>query len=367
MCRFSKGMCVVTIVAAIAICAPRVTATIAGGLSVKVSQETAPPGGMVQMKVRTTEGKPISTGKASLNFRWLASVDGVSLVSPTDDVAGIAMVRGTDVAVSLVSPNNSFVTSEYPLWTITGRVPVDAPMGATFPMTFHRGTLEVLDALGVPYVTEGRAGQLTTAPAIAIHDVVPGSATLPAGSVVTIHGSRFQRHTRVRFKEAELAQVRYISPTRMEAVLAQQTQMHGMEIEARNPDGFRTTFFSYQRATRSGASVVPDMNEVVPLFGNQTMQKATLHLSGATTGVALQNLDATETSIVLELFTASGESVASAVFNVPSNQYVVRGLAEIFGVPSPETAIVRLVSVSPVHVLGVSVDGDLRATARLPL
>src|SRR5688572_32902062 len=129
MWRFSNGVRVVTIVAALAICANSVTASIDGGLSVKVSQETAPPGGMVQMKVRTTEGTPISTGKAFFSFRGLASVDGISLVSPSDDAVGVAVVDGTDVAVSLVSSSSAFVTGEYPLLTVTGRVPIDARMG----------------------------------------------------------------------------------------------------------------------------------------------------------------------------------------------------------------------------------------------
>jgi hypothetical protein len=369
MWTFSNGVRVVTIVAALAICANSVTASIRGGLSVKVSQETAPPGGMVQMKVRTTEGKPISTGKAFFSFRGLASVDGISLVSPSDDAVGVAVVDGTDVAVSLVSSSSAFVTGEYPLLTVTGRVPVDARMGATFPMVLHQATLQLVDALGVAYVTEAKSGQLVSAPSIAIHDVVPGSATLPAGSVVTIHGSMFQRSTRIRFNDfndTELAQVRYVSPSRMDVVLANRTQMHGMEIEARNTDGFRSTYFSYQRATRSETSKDPNMRGIVPLFRHQTMQNATLHLSGATTGIALQNLGATDTSVVAELFTASGHPVATAVLNVPSNQYIVRGTPEIFGVPPPAIATVRLASVTPVHVLGISIDGARKATAQAP-
>jgi hypothetical protein len=106
----------------------------------------------------------------------------------------------------------------------------------------------------------------------------------------------------------------------------------------------------------------------VPLFPNRTAQTATLRLSGAVTGIALQNPDRVDTPVIAELFTASGVPVACAVVIVPPKHYVVRELSEIFGVLYPETSIVRIVSVTPVQVLGVSVDATTgAATPQAPM
>ena len=50
------------------------------------------------------------------------------------------------------------------------------------------------------------------------------------------------------------ANVRYLDSTRMQVVLGSAARMHGMRIRAENKDGAKTTYFSYQRTSRQGAS-----------------------------------------------------------------------------------------------------------------
>ena len=337
-------------------------------VTIRASQEMAPPGGMAQMKIRMTDDEPIITGRASFSFSGMAGIEGISLVSPSDDgAAGIAVVRGTDVALSIVSPNGTLGTvSDYPLITVLCRVPADAPIGATFPFVLDAGSLQLVDPNGVQYVTEVDDGQLVAWPSLTIHEVIPGSATLSGGSRVTILGSNFQPHTEMRFDETELAQVLFVSPTRIDVVLPQSTRMHGLEVEARNPDGSRSTFFSYQRTSRAGKAGQSVMRDIVPLFQSRSLQSATLHLSGATTGVALQNLNRTDAVVAAELFNASGARAASTTVTVPSNTFLIRALSELFRVRSFGDAIIRLTSATPVQVLGVSIDSTGAAHPRLP-
>ena len=337
------------------------------GLSVKVSDEMAPPGGLAQIKIRVTDDVPIFTGSARFSFSGIDRIEGISLISPGDDAAGIAVVRGTDVALSFVSPNATLGTnSDYPLVTVLGRVPADASIGASFPLVLDAGSLQLFDPSGVPYVTEEASGELVAWPSVAIHEVIPGSATLSAGSVVTILGSNFEPDTEMRFDETEVEQVLFVSPTRIDVVVPQSLRMHGLEIEARNRDGSRSTYFSYQRTSRAATAGQSVMRDIVPIFQSRSAQTATLHLSGATTGVALQNLGRTDAVVAAELFTASGARVAATRVTVPSNTFLVRALSELFRIHSFGDAIVRVTSAMPVQVLGVSIDSTGTVSPRLP-
>jgi hypothetical protein len=280
-------------------------------------------------------------------------------------------VRGTSVAVSLVSPSATLgADSDYPILTVTGRIPADTPIGAVFPVTLDPNSLQLFDAAGIAYRTETEDGHLMSARGIAVHDVIPGSAALPAGSVVSIYGLNFQHTTKVRFEETELDLVRYISPNQIDVVLAQPAVMHGMGIRAENRDGSRTEYFSYQRTRRFGTSAHQILRDAVPLFSQRMTQTATVRFSsGGVAALALQNLEPAAAEVVAVLRRNDGSLVANTVVSVPSNHYVLGELSEMFQAAAPDSSIVQITAVTPVQVLGVKVEGPPgaeRVTARLP-
>jgi IPT/TIG domain len=345
---------------------PRRQATV----SIKVSHETAPAGGLAQLKIRMTDAKPIVTGRARVSFVGLAGVEGISLVSPADDAAGVAVVRGTDVTLSVVSPNGTFGTdSDYPLVTVVGRVPADAAVGDTFPVVVHPEAFQLFGPTGAAIAVDISQGQLVSGPALAIYDVAPGSASVAAGSTVAISGSHFHPETEIRFRETEVsvAHVQYVSSTRLNITVGDTTSMHGMEIQARNRDGSRVTHFSYQRTLPAGGSAHPVLRDVVPLFLTRTWHDAQLQLDGAASGLALQNLGAHDAHVTLDMVTAAGVPVAAGRITVPPNHFVVRELTEVFHVKSASNVIVRVSSPTPVQVLGVNVDSSGAATPSLPI
>ena len=367
MVRLSAAITVAALVIACAMLSADQRTRPTNSVTIRASQEMAPPGGMAQMKIRMTDLQPIITGRARFSFPGMAGIEGIGVVSPGDDAAGIAVVRGTDVALSIVSPSATLGTdSDYPLVTVVGRVPVDAPMGATFPLVLDAGSLQLIGPTGTQYVTEADPGQLIVSPSLTIHEVIPGSATLPGGSRVTILGSHFQRHTEMRLDETGLAEVLFVSPARIDVVLEETTRMHGLEVEARNPDGSRSTYFSYQRTSRAGKATHSVMRDIVPIFNSRSAHNATLHLAGATTGVALQNPGQTDAVVTAELFTASGAAVAATRVTLPSNSFLVREVAELFRARDFANAIVRVSSASPVQVLGVSIDAAGAVSPLLP-
>jgi hypothetical protein len=338
-------------------------------VSIKVSHETAAPGGVTQLKIRMTDAKPIITGRARLSLSGLASVEGISLVSPGDDAAGVAVVRGTEIVLSVASPNGTFgMDSDYPRVTVVARVPADAFLGQTFPILLHPDAFQLVGPAGASYTADIEQGQLVSWPSLTVHDVVPGSATLSAGSVVAIHGSHFHPDTEIELGETEssVAHVQYVSSTRLDVILDDVTAMHGLEIKARNPDDARVTYFSYQRTSRWGKSDDPVLRDVVPLFRSRTSRDATLKLAGAAMGIALQNLAAHDAAVTVHLLTSAGVPVGVARITVPSNRFVVRELTEVFRTVPGGNLVVRLSSPTPVQVLGISVDSSGAATPRLP-
>jgi hypothetical protein len=329
------------------------------GVSLKVSRETAPPGGVAQMKVFVTEPKPISTGGASMAFDAYADVVGIALMNPNQDVTGVALVRGTDVSLAFASPSATFGTSiDYPVLAVAGHVPADAPIGAKYPLTIDPTALQLRDPNGVAYPVEVKPGFLVAESGVSIHDISPGSAVVPAGGVVTISGSSFGPKTEIRFKEGKLAQVRYLNPRRIDVVVAQTTTMHGMQVKAKNPDGSQATYFSYQRTKSAPPSTDPVLQYAVPLLPPATVTAATLALppaAAATTyGIAVQNIETTDAVASIDLVDAGNVTIGQVSVRVPSRHYLVRELVELFGFAPDGAATIRVASATPIQVLGIA-------------
>jgi hypothetical protein len=332
------------------------------GVSIKVSEEWAPPGSIVQIKVFVTEPKPITTGRAYLSSEF-SDISGIALGAP--DAAAVAVVRAGNVAISIVSPSGAFgMDPDYPVLTIAGRMPSTVPLGTRMPVVLDPAAMVFLDLAGAAYPLESKPGLLVAWPTISMGDVIPGSADVPAGSVVTILGTGFEPRTRIRFKETELAQVRYVNAGRMDVVVAEPARMHGMGIRAKNRDG-EATYFSYQRTTAAGLSADPQLREVVPVFQHSMTASASVQLSGVTQGLALQNLAARDTMVLAELEDGQGLPIASAAIPVAANTYLVRSISEIFGVIHGATSVVRITAIDPVQVLGITIDAAGLATPQL--
>jgi hypothetical protein len=343
-------------------------------VSLSVQPETAPPGARAQMKVFLTEPKPILTGDGLFSFSAFEGIDGISTTSPNGDAAGIAHVVGTNVALSLVSPTSSLGTdSDYPLVAILGRVPRDASLGTEFSFPLSADSIRLFDPFGNPYLITAKSGSLVVGPSISIGAVVPGSADLPAGGVVSIQGMNFRPDTKVRFDEVALAQVRFVDSTHIDVVVAEPVRMHGLEIKAENPNDSRVQFFSYQRTTQPKPSSHPLFRHAVPVFASGQIQDALVQFPSDSAildhGIALENVGLVQANVILEMTgIKKGGAIrdASAVVTLPVNQRLVRDVSELFGLRCGASCSVRVTSTDPIHVLGVVADVDGRLRPVLP-
>ncbi|HVG23848.1 MAG TPA: IPT/TIG domain-containing protein [Thermoanaerobaculia bacterium] len=363
------------------------------GLSLRIADEAAPAGSIVQIKVEVTEPKPISTGRGKIKTRGVATVEGIVLMNEGQDTYGVAMVDGDELTFAITSPSSLFGTpADYPILGIAGRVAPGALNGTSFPLILDPSGLGFRDPSGAVYPTEIADGRLTVVSnAVSIGNVKPGSGVVPAGTVVTISGSNFTPNTRIDLGEADVAQQRFISSNRIDVVLARSAAMHGMRIRARNDDKSfgrsECEYFSYERTSALGASSDPLFSKTVPLFAPATYTSAVIDLprvtatrkrraaspargsgssnNNARVGLALQNLGPSPATVTVELLDTAGHPYAVNTVPVGPDQHWVRELGEVFGVVSPPAAL-RIRSNVPVQLLGLAADSSSAIAAALP-
>ena len=327
------------------------------GVSLKIGDETVEPGGIVQVKLRVTEPKPISTAGGKLRIAGFDSFEGIALMSPAGDTLGVAVVRGTELTLSILSPSATFGTNpDYPVVTVAGRVAATTPMGTSFPLEIDEASLQLTDATGAVYLTHAKGGLLEIAPNVGIDDVTPGSAVVHGGGVITIVGRGFQPSTRVKFKEMLLSHVAYVDSSHMQVRVAQPTRMHGQGIRIVNRDGAETNYFSYQRTARQGTSIHPTLRATIPIFSDTEYTDTFVDVDGATTGLALQNRQPVPELIAAELLDANGVLRAAVAVMVQPGRFVLAELSELFGMSYSPSQIVRVRAPGPIQVMGVAVD-----------
>lgn len=361
------------------------------GLSLRVTNESAPAGSIVQIKLEVTEPKPISTGRGKVKTRGVSSVQGIALMNKGQDTYGVAMVDEGELTISVESPSSLFGTAaDYPILGIAGRLAA-APSGSSFPITLDPAGLAFRDATGSVYPTEVKDGSITIANnAVTISDVKPGSSLVPAGGVVHIYGANFTPLTRIDVGEANIAQQRFISSSQIDVVVAAPINMHGERIRARNDEKnarSESEYFSYER-TALVTSNDPVLRKAVPLFAPATYTSAIVSLpvrasssgrrraagpayggsgtpSSADAGIALQNLNASSATAIVELLDRNGNPYGVNTIVVGPDHTVVREISEVFGKVTPPAAL-RVRSNVPIQVLGLVVDRGPGTVTALP-
>jgi uncharacterized protein (TIGR03437 family) len=337
----------------------------AAGFEVRVSDETVPAGGLVQLKISLTDPQPISTGKmgVALEESIFDLIEGITLFSDTGDVSGAALVQGGQISARFTSPRGTFGTlPDYPLMTVVARTNPAAPVGTTTQVSLDPGRSFWADLLGNGYTAIIKPGTVMIGGSLSVSNVAPGGGIVPAGFVVKVLGTGFTPATRVAVNEVSLASVKYISPTELDVTPAQAAQMDGKRVRVENPDGSRVTYFSYLRATAIGVSSHPVLAKTTPIFPVKSLSLGFLTVTagnspGSFQGLALQNANLSSVDIAVDLLSAAGQTLSHNTTILPAGFRYVRELSELFGVMSaPAGSTVRVSSSAPIQMLGLSSD-----------
>ena len=337
------------------------------GVSLKIGDEKVPPGGIAQVKLFVTEPRPISTAGGKFALDGFDAIEGVALMSPGGDAMGVGIWRGSVLTMSIVSPSTTFGTEpDYPILTIAGRVSATAPLGVSFPLDIDLASLQFADPSGTIYPVHGGSGELFIGQNVNVEDVLPGSADLPAGAVVSIPGRGFDPTTRVRFKEALLSNVTFVDPRHMLVTTGEPIRMHGRGIKVVNADGKETTYFSYQRVRRQFTSSEPTLRDAVAVFDSLQVTRAAFRVGAGTTGIALQNRGDAPVMAAAELLDSAGTTLATVPIRIGASRSLVADLSEVFGIPYAPSQVVRVCAKGPIQVMGIAVTAPGAAAPIVP-
>jgi hypothetical protein len=343
--------------------------------TIRVSSETAPPGGMAQMKVLLTSPKPITSGNMSIDMSDVDfdSIDGIALFNSTGDVGGAAVVKKGTVNVQFTSPKATFgLDADYPLLTVALTMKPSAIPGQTFPVTLSPSASVWDDLLGAPIAFEFQQGKITVGGSVSITNVIPGGGTLPGGATFSIYGSGFTPQTKVSLRGVNASQIQYVSPTQFRVTLRETGTLDGALITAQNPDNSIDTYYSYMRGVPVGQSAQPLLAQTTPIFSIATANEAILPPTISPqvnpsyfTALALQNPNAGPAAVTVEAHSANGGLIGSTVVTLPAGGRISREASEWFGTVLPTGGYLRVVSAQPVQTLGLL--GNNRTGAVLPL
>jgi hypothetical protein len=345
------------------------------GLSIRVLDASAPPGGTIQLTVTLTEPKPIVTGSAALSFDalLLGPVMGLALYSPSgtlSDAAGAGVIRGNQLSLRSTSPSAELGTGiAVPLLTVTIGVRPDAPAGSMGILALDPAASLWLDPNGQPYPQQVRSGTFQVGGTISISDVSPAMGSLPAGSTVIVRGMGFQPGALAEVDGVRVASTTVVDSTEVQVVIADAADLYGRRVRVRNPDLSRAAYYAYLRAAWLGQSARTLLAATVPIFSPRTLTGAFFPNSAAPgqfLALALQNPGAGPAEVAVELRSSARELLASTAVTLPPRTRIAREVSELFsGATAPANGFMVVRSSAPVQMLGLV--GDDAAGSVQPL
>lgn len=367
--RFHKSIRWLSVVSTILLVSASLLAQSNAPVAVELTipDETVPPGGMLQLKMQTTEPAPISKGGQRARFAasFLGSVQGIALFSPSGDASGTAVLSKGAAHFSLSSPLFTMGTSiDYPMVTIAMPVKTTATPGQTANLILDPSLSQWVDPSGQNYPVLLTNGILTVGGTLSISNVVPGGGVVPAGTKIAIMGMGFGPKSVVQVNEANVAKKTFVSPNEVDVTLTADTNMTSRRIRVINRStNERATYYSYQRTTPMGKSTHALIAATVPLFAQSTWTRAyfkpLLNVSQFS-GLALENPTAQPVIVRLQLFASNGTLLKARNVKLLPNKTFTRDLAELFVgvVPATGTSLV-VTAGAPIPMLGLLGDDTL--------
>jgi len=311
----------------------------AGAIGLKVLDTSVPPGGIFQWQLSNTEPKPIGHGSTRPQVPT-GPVRGVSVNDPSGHAVGIAVVAPSGITIQLASPdaNPLFGTNlDYPVVTMSMPLSASLTPGATSTIGIDTASTSLFQDATTKYTTlEFAPGTLTIAPSGMpyVSDVIPGGGLLPDRTALRILGANFNANTRVSIEGTTIVpnEVTLVSASEIDVKICNGTvadgastcpnnggtfQLDGERVRIKDQaSNFVIEYYSYPRADDVGSSSTTLATEVHPMYSHQTYMTATIpfvHSATQFTGFSLQNTNALDSGIRVELLDASNASVATPV------------------------------------------------------
>jgi len=330
-------------------------------LHLRIQDEKAPAGGVVQLKVETTDGEPISGGRPGTFIDMAAFSDlvGIGMFAVNGEAAGAAVIDGNHVAISYMTTDPA--TADPPVLTLSLRIRPDAAVGSRTQVAFESPSLWSVNGAMVSAQVDPGVVTVSGNTRAAISEVSPGDGPYPAGTVVSVRGIGFTSRSRLKL-DFDAANVWLVSPTEMRFTLRQTTNMTGQRIRVENPDGSRTTFYSYARGIPAAISGHTLLARTYPIFSGARRSAAEFGAIPEMHGsqyiaLALQNPNLTSANVTMALHAADGALVRTATRSLQSGYRLALELSELFdGMAPPPGGSVWVSSSLPIQMFDLLCD-----------
>lgn len=341
-------------------------------MEVRTVDETAVPGGVLQLKLEVTEPRPILTGGGGWSFDGYDQFLGLA-VGGSADSAAVGVMRSAKLKLRMVAPSNDLAQIDYPILVTALKVPTTHIPGQTSVANIS------IDSFtgpgGVPIPTIGQPGTITVNGGAWIGNVTPGSATVPAGGVITITGGGFTLGQVDVTLKGTPSTFTVIDDNTIHVVPSRAVTMHGtevlMDVRTGNGNGGSRqslSYYSYQRTTPVFISRDSLFGAVEPAFQRLSWTGAMVAFPtptpGKALGLSLQNTSGGDATVTLRLVNGAAPA-APLTFSLPENGRLSVSLAEVFGTSCTAACTVRVSSSRGVQVLGLL--GDRPADAVDPV
>ncbi len=336
------------------------------GVSLKVSNETVPAGAVTQVKVFLTEPKPIASfdGGGSYDSWGFDGILGIAMYNPGGDAAGLAQLSPGRIGFRVVSPRALYGTTapDYPLLMIAMKVKSTLFPGTRMAVSVDLPTSTFFDPMGLPYPTEATPGSVTVGGSLSVGNVVPGGGLVAANHPILIQGTGFRPDTQVAVELPVAPTVSVVDSGTIRLAFPTAVNLEGTRVRVKNKDGSLATYFSYLRATAVNPSTNPLVASAYPVFspavfkdGLAVPPATSLTRTGAFTGFAVQNPNATTAKVLAEIYSGLNQPVAKFEFKLEPYTKLSADCAEVFGGRRVEPGgYVRVRSEAGVQFMGLS-------------
>jgi len=324
-------------------------------ISLHIPDESAPPGGIVQMKFLVTEPTPVSGSGPRIPVPSGSRTVGIQMFNPNGDVNGVALVGPSLISVASITSTGT-QGSDYPIMTVAFQLPPNISVGNKLSFSLDPSSTWTLGLLGVATLKPILPATITVGGSISITDIVPGGGLQPAGTVIHVQGIGFQPGTQVQLSNIKASSITVVSPSDIQIVLAESTQMTGKKIQVNNPDGSQDTYFSYMRGIPLGQSSEPLLASAVPIFSSVTHSQAVFATADPTSsqfaGIAVQNPNLAPVAVTFTLFSSDNAPLGNSTIVIPAGNRIMRDMSELTGIAPPQGSYIVVSSDGPVQMFG---------------
>ena len=248
-------------------------------------------------------------------------------------------VSPSDIKLQLSSPDALLGTDiTYPVVTMSMPLSGSLTPGATFPISIDTANTSFFDSSKAYTALEFAPGTLTIAPAGSpyVSDVLPAGGLLPDRTLIKIFGAGFNKDTKVSIEGTTIvpADQTLVNSGEIDVKICNGTvadgatvcpnnggsmQLDGERVRVKDTNtNFVIEYYTYLRADdEPGSSANAQVNLVHPMFSRVTYLSATIPLVVSATqftGLSLQNTNASDSGIKIELLDASNASLANTSF-----------------------------------------------------